>query len=162
MPDTTRQGPERLHGIFPGRDNLGWGRTSGGVKAGSGTDLGPSERASPISVRRISAPSSRESFRMRHVRAKKPNRRPRPWIAGSAAGIALIVGGGIAAQAATADHSRPAKPAPSATSKPAPTSAPEPTKAPTSVPEPTRLAPSSPPGTPTSRSTATQRGPVRQ
>lgn len=37
MPDTTRQGPERLHGNFPGRDNLGWGRTSGGVKAGSGT-----------------------------------------------------------------------------------------------------------------------------
>ncbi|MFE5120443.1 hypothetical protein [Streptomyces sp. NPDC056669] len=76
---------------------------------------------------------------MQHDRAKKPNRRLRPWILGSAAGIALIVGGGIAAQAATSDHSRPAKPVPSATSKP------EPTKPPTSVPEPTKPAPTKPP-----------------
>ncbi|MFE2449793.1 hypothetical protein ACFXDF_48540, partial [Streptomyces sp. NPDC059426] len=74
---------------------------------------------------------------MQHDRAKKPNRRLRPWILGSAAGIALIVGGGIAAQAATSDHSGPAKPVPSATSKP------EPTKPPTSVPEPTKPGPTS-------------------
>ncbi|MBU3865002.1 hypothetical protein KN815_13230 [Streptomyces sp. 4503] len=87
---------------------------------------------------------------MQHDRAKKPNRRLRPWILGSAAGVALIVGGGIAAQAATSDHSRPAKPVPSATSKPEatlpPTSVPAPTKPaptepPTSVPEPTKPAP---------------------
>ncbi|MGA6157782.1 hypothetical protein ACPEIC_31020 [Stenotrophomonas sp. NPDC087984] len=85
---------------------------------------------------------------MQHVRAKKPNRRLRPWILGSAAGIALIVGGGIAAQAATSDHSRPAKPVPSATSKPAPTkpptSKPEPTKPPTGKPEPTKPPTSKP------------------
>ncbi|MBL1098052.1 hypothetical protein [Streptomyces coffeae] len=82
---------------------------------------------------------------MQHVRAKKPNRRLRPWIVGSAVGVALIVGGGMAAQAATSDHSRPAKPAPSATAKPEttkpPTAKPEPTKPPTSVPEPTKPAP---------------------
>ena len=44
---------------------------------------------------------------MRHIRAKKLNRPVRTWVLGSAAGIALLVGGGVAAQAATADHSRP-------------------------------------------------------
>lgn len=81
---------------------------------------------------------------MQHVRAKKPNRRLRPWILGSAAGIALIVGGGIAAQAATGDQSGPAKPVPVATSKPEPTK-PAPTEPPTSVPEPTKPAPTEPP-----------------
>jgi len=46
---------------------------------------------------------------MRHIRAKKLNHPVRTWVLGSAAGIALIVGGGMAAQATTADHSRPAE-----------------------------------------------------
>ncbi|MFJ9711782.1 hypothetical protein [Streptomyces sp. NPDC101234] len=46
---------------------------------------------------------------MRHVRAKKSNRSLRTWVLGSTAGLALVVGGGIAAQAATAGHAHPAK-----------------------------------------------------
>jgi hypothetical protein len=41
---------------------------------------------------------------MRHIRAKKSNRSLRTWVLGSAAGLVLVVGGGIAAQAATAGH----------------------------------------------------------
>ncbi|MEV7319266.1 hypothetical protein [Streptomyces sp. NPDC093970] len=51
---------------------------------------------------------------MRHSRAKKSNRSLRTWVLGSAAGLALVVGGGIAAQAATAGHAHPAKSAPDA------------------------------------------------
>lgn len=46
---------------------------------------------------------------MRHIRAKKSNRSLRTWVLGSAAGLALVVGGGIAAQAASAGHAHPAK-----------------------------------------------------
>ncbi|MGW5098716.1 hypothetical protein ACWEQM_29955 [Streptomyces nodosus] len=44
---------------------------------------------------------------MRHIRAKKSNRSLRTWVLGSAAGLTLVVGGGIAAQAATAGHTHP-------------------------------------------------------
>ncbi|MGW7427623.1 hypothetical protein ACWGJB_48135 [Streptomyces sp. NPDC054813] len=56
---------------------------------------------------------------MRHSRAKKSNRSLRTWVLGSAAGLALVAGGGIAAQAATAGHAHPAKSAP-ADPKPVP------------------------------------------
>ncbi|MEU9379849.1 hypothetical protein AB0D38_02065, partial [Streptomyces sp. NPDC048279] len=56
---------------------------------------------------------------MRHSRAKKSNRPLRTWVLGSAAGLALVAGGGIAAQAATAGHAHPAKSAP-AEPKPVP------------------------------------------
>ncbi|MFJ3825470.1 hypothetical protein [Streptomyces nodosus] len=38
---------------------------------------------------------------MRHIRAKKSNRPLRTWVLGTAAGLTLVVGGDIAAQAAT-------------------------------------------------------------
>ena len=80
---------------------------------------------------------------MRHIRAKKLNHPVRTWVLGSAAGIALIVGGGMAAQATTADHSRPAEsstsPAPDPVEpKPVP-SVPE-----ANEPEPVPSAPSDP------------------
>ncbi|MFE1852182.1 hypothetical protein [Streptomyces sp. NPDC059489] len=56
---------------------------------------------------------------MRHSRAKKSNRSPRTWVLGSAVGLALVAGGGIAAEAATAGHAHPAKSAP-ADPKPVP------------------------------------------
>ncbi|MEU3185441.1 hypothetical protein ABZ707_14745 [Streptomyces sp. NPDC006923] len=43
---------------------------------------------------------------------KKPNRRMSAWVLGSAAGLALVVGGGFAAQAATTAHAHPAKSVP--------------------------------------------------
>ncbi|AJE43867.1 hypothetical protein [Streptomyces nodosus] len=57
---------------------------------------------------------------MRHIRAKKSNRSLRTWVLGSTAGLALVVGGGIAAQAATAGHAHPAKSGTSATADPKP------------------------------------------
>ncbi|MYQ47029.1 hypothetical protein GTW40_18535 [Streptomyces sp. SID4985] len=56
---------------------------------------------------------------MRHIRPKKSNRSLRTWVLGSAAGLALVAGGGIAAQAATAGQPHPAKSAP-ADPKPVP------------------------------------------
>ncbi|MEV6022619.1 hypothetical protein ACFZAR_06275, partial [Streptomyces sp. NPDC008222] len=54
---------------------------------------------------------------MRHIRAKKSNRSLRTWVLGSAAGLALVVGGGIAAQAASSGHAHPGT---SATADPKP------------------------------------------
>ncbi|MFG2949702.1 hypothetical protein [Streptomyces adustus] len=54
---------------------------------------------------------------MRHARAKKSTRSLRTWVLGSTAGLALVAGGGIAAQAATVHHAHPAK---SATTDPKP------------------------------------------
>ncbi|MET9878585.1 hypothetical protein ABZZ36_28710 [Actinacidiphila glaucinigra] len=51
---------------------------------------------------------------MRHIRSKKANGALRSWVLGSVAGLALVAGGGIAAQAATAVHATPAKPGTSA------------------------------------------------
>ncbi|MEU8931660.1 hypothetical protein AB0D30_17430 [Streptomyces sp. NPDC048409] len=50
---------------------------------------------------------------MRHSRPKKSNRSLRTWVLGPAAGLALVVGGGIAAQAATGGHAHPTQSAPS-------------------------------------------------
>ncbi|MBV1949531.1 hypothetical protein [Streptomyces sp. BV129] len=57
---------------------------------------------------------------MRHIRAKKSNRSLRTWVLGSTAGLALVAGGGIVAQAATAGHAHPAKPGTSAPAAPKP------------------------------------------
>ncbi|MFJ3819949.1 hypothetical protein [Streptomyces nodosus] len=57
---------------------------------------------------------------MRHIGTKKSNRSLRTSVLGSAAGLALVVGGGIAAQAASASHAHPAKSGTSATADPKP------------------------------------------
>ncbi|MFE4552149.1 hypothetical protein, partial [Streptomyces sp. NPDC056785] len=59
---------------------------------------------------------------MRRIRPKKSNRSLRTWVLGSAAGLVLVAGGGITAQAATAGYAHPAKPGASApaASKPVP------------------------------------------
>ncbi|MFI0778325.1 hypothetical protein [Streptomyces sp. NPDC021212] len=82
---------------------------------------------------------------MRHIRAKKLNRPARAWVLGSAAGIALILGGGMAAQAATADHSRPPKPVPSTPDTPVPTPAnPKPVPSTPAKPKPVPSTPDTP------------------